>query len=159
MAKDIKFEADARGALAAGVTKLADAVKVSGLTLKGDTLITSAIYAVKPGDGSAREQAASCQRVLGAGANFAVEYATKRYRSNLINWGMIPYLTQANFEVGDIVIVPDVKESLLADKPFALYIVRGGKVIKDTAYVDKLTDDEKTIIKDGCLINYYANKK
>ena len=157
--KVVKKEADDYEASGVFSEEVADAVKASGLTLKGGTLITSAIYAVKPGDGSAREQAASCQRVLGAGANFAVEYATKRYRSNLINWGMIPYLTQANFEVGDIVIVPDVKECLLEDKPFAIYIVRGGKVIKDTAYVDKLTDDEKTIIKDGCLINYYANKK
>ena len=140
-------------------TEIADAVKRAGLELKGSSLITSAIYAVKPGDGSAREQAASCQRVLGAGANFAVEYATKRYRSNLINWGMIPYLTAANFEVGDIVIVPKVRECLLGDKPFALTIVRGDKVISEKATVDKLTDDEKTIIKDGCLINYYANKK
>ena len=157
--KVVKKEADDYAASGVLSEEIALAVERSGLTLKGGSLITSAIYAVKPGDGSAREQAASCQRVLGAGANFAVEYATKRYRSNLINWGMIPYLTQANFEVGDIVIVPDVRENLLADKPFTLYIVRGEKVIKETAFVDKLTDDEKTIIKDGCLINYYANKK
>ena len=157
--KVVKKEADDYAASGVFSEEVAAAVERSGLTLKGSSLITSAIYAVKPGDGSAREQAASCQRVLGAGANFAVEYATKRYRSNLINWGMIPYLTQANFEVGDIVIVPDVRENLLADKPFNLFIVRGEKVIKETAFVDKLTDDEKTIIKDGCLINYYANKK
>ena len=157
--KVVKKEADDYAASGVFSEEVAAAVERSGLTLKGSNLITSAIYAVKPGDGSAREQAASCQRVLGAGANFAVEYATKRYRSNLINWGMIPYLTQANFEVGDIVIVPDVRENLLADKPFNLFIVRGEKVIKETAFVDKLTDDEKTIIKDGCLINYYANKK
>ena len=136
----------------------AAAVKATGLTLTGSTFITSAIFATKPGDGSAREQAASCQRVLGGGANFAREYATKRYRSNLINWGMLPYLTQANFEVGDIVIVPGVKQALTEDRPFELYIVRGGKVIKGDASVDKLTDDEKQIIKDGCLINYYANR-
>jgi len=136
----------------------AAAVKKAGLNLSGSALITSAIYAVKPGDGSAREQAASCQRVLGAGANFAVEYATKRYRSNLINWGMIPYLTHANFEVGDIVIVPSVKECLLTDAPFTLHIVRGDKVIVEQATVDKLTDDEKTIIKEGCLINFYAKR-
>ena len=136
----------------------AAAVKAAGLTLAGSTYITSAIFATKPGDGSAREQAASCQRVLGGGANFAREYATKRYRSNLINWGMLPYLTQANFEVGDIVIVPGVKQALTEDRPFELYIVRGGKVIKGDASVDKLTDDEKQIIKDGCLINYYANR-
>ena len=155
-----RVKAESEEYLASGVLpeEVAAAVKAAGVTLNGDTLLTSAIYAVKPGDGSAREQAASCQRVLGAGANFAVEYATKRYRSNLINWGMIPYLTQANFEVGDIVIVPDVKAKLLADQAFPLYIVRGNKVIKETATVDKLTDDEKTIIKDGCLINYYANR-
>ena len=157
--KVVKKESDDYAASGVFSEEVADAISRSGLTLKGSSLITSAIYAVKPGDGSAREQAASCQRVLGAGANFAVEYATKRYRSNLINWGMIPYLTQASFEVGDIVIVPDVRERLLTDKPFDLYIVRGEKVIKETALVDKLTDDEKTIIKDGCLINYYANKK
>ena len=157
--KVVKKESEEYAASGILPTEIADALKRAGLTLKGGSLITSAIYAVKPGDGSAREQAASCQRVLGAGANFAVEYATKRYRSNLINWGMIPYLTQANFEVGDIVIVPEVRERLLADKEFVLYIVRGEKVIKETATVDKLTDDEKTIIKDGCLINYYSNKK
>ena len=157
--KVVKKESDDYAASGVLPEEVAAAVSRTGLTLKGGSLITSAIYAVKPGDGSAREQAASCQRVLGAGANFAVEYATKRYRSNLINWGMIPYLTQASFEVGDIVIVPDVRERLLTDKSFDLYIVRGEKVIKETALVDKLTDDEKTIIKDGCLINYYANKK
>ncbi len=136
----------------------AQAIKTAGLTLSGSSQINSAIFAVKPGDGSAREQAASCQRVLGGGANFSREYATKRYRSNLINWGMIPYITQANFEVGDIVIVPSVKEKLLAGEAFKLLIVRGGKVIEGEASVDKLTEDEKTIIKDGCLINYYANR-
>ena len=156
--KEVKKVSDAYRESGVLPEEVAAALKAAGLTLKGSSLITSAIYAVKPGDGSAREQAASCQRVLGAGANFAVEYATKRYRSNLINWGMIPYLTQADFEVGDIVIVPNVKEKLLADEVFELYIVRGGKVIKETASVDKLTEDEKTIIKDGCLINYYANR-
>ena len=156
--KDVKKLSDLYAESGKLPEEIAAALWTAGLTLKGDSLITSAIYAVKPGDGSAREQAASCQRVLGAGANFAVEYATKRYRSNLINWGMLPYLTQANFEVGDIVIVPDVKTSLLTDAPFTLYIVRGEKVIKESATVDKLTDDEKTIIKDGCLINYYANR-
>ena len=71
---------------------------------------------------------------------------------------MIPYLTHAKFEVGDVVIVPDVKEKMLADEEFDLLIVRGDKVIKERATVDKLTDAEKTIIKDGCLINYYANR-
>lgn len=156
--KAVKKEADAYSESGVLPEEISSAITAAGLTLKGNSLITSAIYAVKPGDGSAREQAASCQRVLGAGANFAMEYATKRYRSNLINWGMIPYLTQAHFEVGDIVIVPDVKERLLTDQSFSLYIVRGDRVITETATVDKLTEDEKKIIKDGCLINYYANR-
>ena len=157
-AKAIKRDSDECVSAGNLPEEYASAVKTSGLTLKGSAYITSAIFATKPGDGSAREQAASCQRVLGGGANFAREYATKRYRSNLINWGMLPYITQANFEVGDIVIVPDVKGSLTEDRPFELYIVRNGKVIKGEASVDKLTEDEKQIIRDGCLINYYANR-
>ncbi len=156
--KEVKKQSDEYASSGVLPEDIAAAIKTAGVELKGNTLITSAIYAVKPGDGSAREQAASCQRVLGGGANFAVEYATKRYRSNLINWGMIPYLTQANFEVGDIVIVPSVKEKLLADQEFPILIVRGEKVIQEIATVDKLTEDEKTIIKNGCLINYYANR-
>lgn len=157
-AKAVKAASDAYVSTGELPEEYASALQACGVKLEGNIFLTSAIFAVKPGDGSAREQAASCQRVLGGGCNFAREYATKRYRSNLINWGMLPYITQANFEVGDIVIVPNVKKSLSEDLPFDLYIIRGEKLLKSEAFVDKLTDDEKQIIKDGCLINYYANR-
>jgi len=117
----------------------------------------SVVASVKPGDGSAREQAASCQRVLGGSANICVEYATKRYRSNLINWGMMPFLYKENcFTVGDKVFVPSVRERLLGgETQFPAKLISGGKVTNITLTIDKLTDDEKQIIADGCLINFY----
>lgn len=120
--------------------------------------IGSVIFAVKPGDGSAREQAASCQKVLGGWANLAVEYATKRYRSNLINWGMLPLLVEKNeFEIGDWILLPDVR-SAVADKADTVkaVIIRDGKIYKELALtLGELTDDERDIILSGCLINYY----
>lgn len=121
------------------------------------TGIGSTIYAVKPGDGSAREQAASCQKVLGGWANIAVEYATKRYRSNLINWGMLPFILDGEipFENGDYIFVPNVKK-LVSEKAteFKAYIV--GKDMKEfTLKMGDLTDDERKIILSGCLINFY----
>ena len=118
----------------------------------------SVIYAVKPGDGSAREQAASCQRVLGGVANLASEYATKRYRSNLINWGMIPFLTKdIEYNLNDVIVVKDVAEKLKrGDTEFEALLVREDKVSAFKLYIDPLTDDEKDIILKGCLINYYA---
>jgi aconitate hydratase len=134
----------------------AKAIENSGLKLKGSISIGSAVYAVKPGDGSAREQAASCQRVLGGNANFAVEYATKRYRSNLINWGMMPFTTDAKFEVGDIVIVEKVKEGVLSGlSDFNGVIVRDGKAMPAKFSVGLLTPEERDIIEKGCLSNYY----
>ena len=123
----------------------------------GDLTVGSAIFAVKPGDGSAREQAASCQRFLGGSANIAREYATKRYRSNLINWGMLPFLNDdTDFEVGDIVVIPGVKEGVeRGEKEFAAKLVRAGKVRDIVLKMDALTDTEKRIVLDGCLINYY----
>ena len=121
--------------------------------------IGSTIYAVKPGDGSAREQAASCQKVLGGWANIASEYATKRYRSNLINWGMLPFLYKEEalpFEKGDWIFVPDARKKLeegAAD--FAAYVISETEVKEITLQMDPLTDDEKEIILKGCLINYY----
>lgn len=142
-------------------TEIADvknAVELSGLELEGSTSLVSAVYAVKPGDGSAREQAASCQRVLGGGANIAVEYATKRYRSNLINWGMLPFLSDYKFEVGDIIILPDIKKHLIKQKTtFGAIQVRNGEVKKVSFRMDVLSDAERDIILAGCLINYYAN--
>ncbi|MBO7335825.1 MAG: hydratase, partial [Lachnospiraceae bacterium] len=119
--------------------------------------VGSVIYAVKPGDGSAREQAASCQKVLGGLANIAHEYATKRYRSNLINWGMIPFLfdSDADFEVGDYLFVKDIKDAIVNKRSeIKAYIVnKGNREI--TLKIGELTDDEREIIVKGCLINYY----
>ena len=132
------------------------AVEASGLTLKGGVQIGSAVFAIKPGDGSAREQAASCQRVLGGACNMAREYATKRYRSNLINWGMIPYISDADFRAGDIVIVPGVRKGVEeGSKEFSAKLVRNGESRDITLKLDALTPDEKEIILSGSLINYY----
>jgi len=126
-----------------------------------NTVIASTIYANKPGDGSAREQAASCQRVLGAGANIAKEYATKRYRSNCINWGMAPLLTKDEtvFENGDWVFVPGIRKAILGKvNEFDAYVVKAdGSVARMPVATGDLTDDERQIIADGCLINYYRN--
>ena len=125
------------------------------------TVIGSTIYANKPGDGSAREQAASCQRVLGAGANIAREYATKRYRSNCINWGMAPLLTKDEnaFALGDWVFVPGIRTAILnGAKEFDAYVVKAdGAVTGIPVSTGELTPDERQIIADGCLINYYRN--
>lgn len=122
-----------------------------------DTTISSCIFAVKPGDGSAREQAASCQRFLGGGANIAREYATKRYRSNLINWGMLPLIDcKTEYKKGDIVVIENIRDTLLQGKSeFNAYLVRGGKKESIVLKIGALTDSEKQIILDGCLINYY----
>ena len=121
--------------------------------------IGSVIYARKPGDGSAREQAASCQRVLGGSANIALEYATKRYRSNLINWGMIPFTVDSEpaFEVGDYLLVCGVRRAVAekADKVDAYVIKPNGETQPLTLNIPPMTDDERQIILDGCLINYY----
>ncbi len=120
------------------------------------TVVASAVFAKKPGDGSAREQAASCQRVLGGGANLALEYATKRYRSNLINWGMLPFVTAEpeKFETGDYLFLPKVRHAVRSGKGIAAYVVGKGSI---TLSLGELTEDEKQILLDGCLINYYKN--
>ena len=120
--------------------------------------VGSTIFAVKPGDGSAREQAASCQKVLGGCANIANEYATKRYRSNLINWGMLPFLIPAGdlpFKNGDYLFFPQIRKAVeeKADE------IKGYTVSEDglkefTVTLGELTDDEREIILKGCLINY-----
>ena len=119
--------------------------------------IASAIYARKPGDGSAREQAASCQRVLGGGANFAKEYATKRYRSNCINWGILPFVTDdENILVdGAWVYVSDIAKHVQNDKPCTGTVLYEGKCADVSLSLGALTEDEKQILLDGCLINYY----
>jgi aconitate hydratase len=118
----------------------------------------SAIFARKPGDGSAREQAASCQRVLGASANLALEYATKRYRSNLINWGILPFLiTDENeFANGDYIFFPSIKKAIQEKAEQITGYVLGDTVMEIKAALGELTDAERQILIDGCLINYYA---
>lgn len=117
----------------------------------------STIFAVKPGDGSAREQAASCQKVLGGWANIAKEYATKRYRSNLINWGMLPFVLEEDFEfaVDDYVFVPEIRNAIInKNEIIKAYVVNKG--MKELEFkLGDLTDDERDIILSGCLINYY----
>ena len=123
-----------------------------------NTTYGSVVCSIKPGDGSAREQAASCQRVLGGVANIAKEYATKRYRSNLINWGMIPFLFEENdFSVGDYIYISGVKNSLESGAKTFKALVLGENRREITLKLDELTDTEKLIIKKGCLINYYKN--
>ena len=125
---------------------------------KGNLGVGSTIFAVKPGDGSAREQAASCQKVLGGWANIANEYATKRYRSNLINWGMLPFLIDEGelpFTNGDYLFVPNIKK-LVEEKADAVsaYVVKDGELKEFTLRLGEMTDDEREIILKGCLINY-----
>ena len=124
---------------------------------EGNLGVGSTIFAVKPGDGSAREQAASCQKVLGGWANIANEYATKRYRSNLINWGMLPFIIPAGdlpFANGDYIFVPDVRKAVeeKADQITAHMV--GDELVPFTMTLGELTDEEREIILKGCLINY-----
>ena len=125
----------------------------------GNFGVGSTIFAVKPGDGSAREQAASCQKVLGGWANIANEYATKRYRSNLINWGMLPFLIPAGdlpFANGDYLFIPGIRELIAKGaSEIPAYVVKDQKLQPFTLQMGELTDDEKDIILKGCLINYY----
>ena len=122
-----------------------------------NTNIASAIYCRKPGDGSAREQAASCQRVLGAGANFAKEYATKRYRSNCINWGILPFVTEEEkkLQKGTWVFISDIVKAVTEGTDMTAITVCDGKTDTIHLSLGLLTEDEKQILKDGCLINYY----
>ena len=123
--------------------------------------LSSTIYAVKPGDGSAREQAASCQRVLLGGANITVEYATKRYRSNLINWGMVPFVLNVgpDFADDDYIFVPDIKKALDTDmKEIKAYVI-GEEIRPRSLAIEALTDEEKEIIRCGSLINYNRKLK
>lgn len=141
------------------VGKVLEQVKVVYPDVNNEnTGIGSTIFAVKPGDGSAREQAASCQKVLGGWANIANEYATKRYRSNLMNWGMLPFLIpegELPFKNGDYLFVPEIKKAIEnSAREVKAYVV--GESLKEfTLYLGEMTADERQIILDGCLINYY----
>ncbi|MBE5817217.1 MAG: hydratase [Clostridiales bacterium] len=139
-----------------GLDEISEIIKTANL--EGSVSIGSFIYANKPGDGSAREQAASCQRVLGGWANIAKEYATKRYRSNCINWGMLPFIYDGDFtfEIGDAVVVKNVKSKLLAlDNDFDAIVIRGAEVYNITLKLPAITKEEAAIIKSGCLMNFY----
>ena len=140
--------------------ELEELLKKVGLDKK-NTCIGSTIYANKPGDGSAREQAASVQKVLGGWANISIDYATKRYRSNLINWGILPFTTDESnryaFEIGDVVVVEDIKDIVASGKelmPARIY-KKNEKIVEIELKLENISEDERQIILDGCLINYY----
>ena len=143
---------------------LRKALMIAG-TSADNTSFGSCVFANKPGDGSAREQAASCQKVLGGDANICYEYATKRYRSNCINWGIVPFTigpdTPFDYEAGDYVFVPGIRKAILggAEQIEARVITRNGKSTPVTLYFKPLTEDERQILADGCLMNYYKNRK
>ena len=127
-----------------------------------DIEIGSMIYANKPGDGSAREQAASCQRVIGGLANITQEYATKRYRSNVMNWGMIPFHLKGepdSFEVGDYIYVPGIRAALDGDlSDIKGYVIKDGRAEQIELYIQDMTENEREIVKAGCLINFNRNR-
>ena len=131
--------------------------------LINNTQFGSCVFANKPGDGSAREQAASCQKVLGGFANICYEFATKRYRSNCINWGILPFTLAEGAEFpyseGDYVFVGGIRKAIIEGKEeFAAKVIKADGSVSDlTLYVKGLTEDEKEIILDGCLMNYYKN--
>ncbi len=128
-----------------------------------DTGLATVIFAVKPGDGSAREQAASCQKVLGGQANIALEYATKRYRSNLINWGMLPFTVRkesaGDIALDDLIYIPGIRQAVLsgAESIPASVIQKGGRISLELK-LEGLSLEDREIILAGCLMNYYARK-
>lgn len=129
-----------------------------------DTSFGSCVFANRPGDGSAREQAASCQKVLGGDANICYEYATKRYRSNCINWGIVPFTidkaTGFDYQTGDYVFIPGIRKAILNgdEEIMAKVITRDGELKDIRLYFKNLTPVERQILADGCLMNYYANQ-
>ena len=160
-----RIQADDRARRAGEVTEdLRKALAVAGTSAES-TSFGSCVFANKPGDGSAREQAASCQKVLGGDANICYEYATKRYRSNCINWGIVPFTiskdTPFEYEVGDYVFVPGIRKAILGgeEQIEARVITRDGRSTPITLYFQNLTEDERQILADGCLMNYYKNRK
>nr|MBQ4318439.1 hydratase [Clostridia bacterium] len=157
--KDPEYVGRAKAALNTPPAYVTEALSKLGASDK--LSLGSVVYAVKPGDGSAREQAASCQRVLGGLANIANEYATKRYRSNLINWGMIPFIFKGEtpFEVGDYIYIKGIRAAVAnADETIEALVIRDGGNTAFTLEMPKLTSDERDIMLDGCLINYYRAK-
>ena len=140
----------------------ADALKAFGLTREDadSARFGSVIFANRPGDGSAREQAASCQRILGGCANICYAFATKRYRSNCINWGMLPFVLEEGAEFpyadGDFLYVPDLRRSLLElREKIPARVLSGGKIREITLNLPGLTEEERDILLAGCLMNWY----
>lgn len=153
------------GDVPAELVPVFEALAAAGVPGAGDPAsveVGSTIYAVKPGDGSAREQAASCQRVLGGLANITREYATKRYRSNVMNWGMVPFQMKGEpaFEVGDYVYVPGIRSAFdgSLDAISAWIVHAGGEVEQIELFVTAMTSEERAIVKAGCLINYNRDR-
>ena len=152
-------EARAAGEYAPALLEAMQALGLPGETLAA-TRFGSAVFARKPGDGSAREQAASCQRILGCCANICYEFATKRYRSNCVNWGIQPFTVDRDcgiaWQVGDYVFVPDLRAQLLAMKTaLPAKLVSGGRVTDFTLRLEGLSEEERDILLDGCLMNWY----
>ena len=151
-----------KGSVPAELQAVYEALQKGGYAVDDqNTNVGSTIYANKPGDGSAREQAASCQRVLGGAANIAAEYATKRYRSNCINWGMLPFVTDTPDALakGDYVFLPGVRKALLTaeEQLPAVAVKPDGRLVPFAVRLGAMTDAERQILADGCLINYYKN--
>lgn len=143
------------------VLQLVD-TNISMEDLMESTSLGSIIYANMPGDGSAREQAASCQKVLGGWGNIAIDYATKRYRSNLINWGLLPFITkETNIElsIDDYIFIPDIRNIVANGKDeVTAYIINSNQEKRELKlYLPNLTSKEREILLAGCLINYYQN--
>ncbi|OOB77762.1 MAG: hydratase [Epulopiscium sp. Nuni2H_MBin003] len=157
---NVRYEIERRaGKISEDLSKVYDKIRTIDKDISTlDTEVGSVIYAKKPGDGSAREQAASCQRVLGGLANISMEYATKRYRSNLINWGMIPFILPDaySFKVGDFIFVPDVRNGI--DIGTVKAYVISDAVEEITLTIDEMTEQEKRILKAGSLINLNRSK-
>ncbi len=169
-AKEVRTAEEARlsgkdpGETDPDISKVMELFKDQGADLS-NTELGSAVFALKPGDGSAREQAASCQKVLGGQANIALEYATKRYRSNLINWGMLPLVAEEedkdDYKLGSYVFIPGIREKIRnAEDDIKAFIVdpRTLETRERKLSLGSLTDDEREIILKGCLINYYKDK-
>ena len=144
-----------------GDTAEFDAFGIEGIDL-AKTSVGTAVFALKPGDGSAREQAASCQRVLGGVANIAREYATKRYRSNVVNWGMLPFILDnadnSGIGAGDLIYIEGIRDILLGDgEEVKAILIKNGAKSEITLRLPALTREERDIILAGCLINYYSD--
>ena len=146
----------------AEVIKVVNTISGQEAVKAEDVEIGSTIYANKPGDGSAREQAASCQRVLGALANITQEYATKRYRSNCMNWGMLPFHLKGEptmFDVDDYIYIPNIRTALEGDlTDIPAYVIKNGKAEEIHLYIQPMTENERRIVKAGCLINFNRNR-